>query len=122
MTRASGRSFSSGRFARLRARRQSVLDAVRGDLGLGEPSEGVEDGFAEVVVAPVVVEMAAGEAHAAAARTRFTAARRNAHSTIEQQLASCRAELAAAGRDLLFERDTAGRATTKRGGGEVAIG
>src|SRR6266404_5370182 len=43
------------------------FDAGGGDFGFGEPDEGVEDGFAEVVVGPVVVEVSAGEAETASA-------------------------------------------------------
>src|SRR5690242_2862488 len=43
------------------------LDAVLRHVSLADPDGGVEDGPAEVVVEPVLVEVAAGEADAAAA-------------------------------------------------------
>ena len=46
-------------------------DAVFRDFGIGGPSEGVEDDFAEVVVGPIFVEVAAGEAEAAASTGAF---------------------------------------------------
>ena len=47
------------------------VDAVLGNVGAGDPGDGVEAGFPEVIISPVVVEMSTGEAEAAAAIFAF---------------------------------------------------
>jgi hypothetical protein len=42
-------------------------DAGGGNFGFGEPNKGVQDDLSELVVPPIVVEMAPGEAETASA-------------------------------------------------------
>ncbi len=41
--------------------------AIGGNVGAGDPDQGVEDDFAEIVVGPVIVPMAAGESETSSA-------------------------------------------------------
>ena len=53
------------------ARREAGIDAARGNLKFGHPRERVQDSLAKLIVAPVVMEMTAGEPKAAASVGTF---------------------------------------------------